>query len=491
MANKKISGLNPAQAVLPDDLLPIVQSVNGTLETRKVTVEEVLVQSDYNLVSSDNSILVDISQNGKTKDIRVNSPVEIYYATDAQSFNSGVKSLNLKGGGTLYIAGAINFSQFSNIPVQDRMFDIEEWESNDLREDVGGNRLTNSDSVINFRDNLDSIQIKRYTATGQFIVYTSDKKFYTLKGDRLMLFDIAFNRYNTPIEYSQFKQTTQPYLICNISATVTGCQFLCDGGSGDDVTPPSKPFRNHVWQAGTVTDGYGIFINLTNCRSGKAYFRNGDLPVIQQNEIIVNITGSNESNSRALPIHIGCYYLWNQTQVAPDKWIFRVIDNCGKTTGGQKNFYIVCPLLFGIISNGDFLPPNPGVRVPFIDAALATNNLLLYDVKNTDSQKILAIDENGLVQTTTITGEIQILFEKSTFILTENCSITQTLFNMNCASITLTDASNPNNQLAINLSNVQYPVNLSQFHNKMIIVEAIKINASNEHIGISFLTQKN
>ena len=42
MANKKISELEQAQAVLPNDLLAIVQNVSGTQETRKVKVEELL-----------------------------------------------------------------------------------------------------------------------------------------------------------------------------------------------------------------------------------------------------------------------------------------------------------------------------------------------------------------------------------------------------------------------------------------------------------------
>ena len=42
MANKKISELNQAQPVSPGDLLPIVQNVNSTPETRKITVSSLL-----------------------------------------------------------------------------------------------------------------------------------------------------------------------------------------------------------------------------------------------------------------------------------------------------------------------------------------------------------------------------------------------------------------------------------------------------------------
>ena len=42
MANKKISELNQAQPVSPGDVLPIVQNVNSTQETRKITVSNLL-----------------------------------------------------------------------------------------------------------------------------------------------------------------------------------------------------------------------------------------------------------------------------------------------------------------------------------------------------------------------------------------------------------------------------------------------------------------
>ncbi len=46
MANKKISELEQAQQVSSSDLLPIVQNINGVLQTNKVTVGEILATCD-------------------------------------------------------------------------------------------------------------------------------------------------------------------------------------------------------------------------------------------------------------------------------------------------------------------------------------------------------------------------------------------------------------------------------------------------------------
>ena len=100
MANKKISELDPAQAVSQDDLLPIVQSnIDGLLETHKITVDE-LLSSNY----------------GRLKDV---SLVKKYSNT------SGMKGLYIKTNIIPNYAGFIHFKMQGSTYTTSRAIDTQ------------------------------------------------------------------------------------------------------------------------------------------------------------------------------------------------------------------------------------------------------------------------------------------------------------------------------------------------------------------------------
>jgi hypothetical protein len=356
------------------------------------------VQPQIDIISYDNSIW--ISKYDNTFNLAVapkEDPHPVFYAKNAAEFNNGVSYLQARGGGILYLTGRIDLSQL------EKMLLGETWTSYDVRENVNNQRLENPRSVINFRNRLDNIQIVGYTASSCFLSYNViEGKFYTLKGDRLTMRDVTFTR-DMPVAYEQYIQTTQPYLICNHHALLSGCLFACDNGSPNELTPPPRPLRNHVWQAGNTPSGYGIDITFLNCRTTTAYFRNANHPFLSQNEIIINITGRNsaQDGSGSCAHRLCCNSVLEiKTDTHRDNYVFRVINNSTKYFGGDYNyFYLICPGMKGVVQQGDFLTATVQTKA-FVLSPLATNSLQLYDIREGNSKKLLAIDENGYVQTT-------------------------------------------------------------------------------------------
>jgi len=95
MANKKISQLEQAQAVSPDDLLAIVQrKITGALETRKITVEELLASCSGGIGSVSSSIYLasdrtefdNITQNATESEVVIILTKDISFGYTTQGF---------------------------------------------------------------------------------------------------------------------------------------------------------------------------------------------------------------------------------------------------------------------------------------------------------------------------------------------------------------------------------------------------------------------
>lgn len=352
------------------------------------------VTSDSRLISSDNSIKITPTEDGKGHDITVASPIAIAYASTLQEFNDGVKFLNTQGGGIIYIIGQIPL--FDAVNVTNKQFTLTDWVAKDSSE-------TNVSSVLDFGKNLDKIQIIGYSADAAFNPIKTNSgglfgKFFTLKGVRINIKDLIL-RGTSPITYSSWNSncaSTQPYLIFTISLLASNVTFRCQAGSSATTTDITMPLRDVAWQDGSLYNQgtqWNAYLSLFNCTYDVAYYipSPANAPSEIQDSIIIKICGGLPSQQTLNSLNLINPSLNKKIVDYPLSFIIQDYSNINASN--PHNFYINCIGCLPLYSKITTYPSEV-----FYNSSIGATTLVLPSLAELSNPNyILSVDSNGKV----------------------------------------------------------------------------------------------